>query len=75
MLPEIETLVELSKCTNYSEYYFMLARTLNGCLPALLILQHHWSISITETSPYKSDPNDFHLTYSKNGGNLGSESK
>ena len=28
---------------------------------------------ITETSPYKSDP-DFHLTYSKIGGNLWSES-
>ena len=25
---------------------------------------------ITETSPYKSNP-DLHLTYSKNGGNLG----
>ena len=29
---------------------------------------------ITETSPYKSDPR-FPPTYSKNGGNLGSESK
>ena len=29
-----------------------------------------WLLGITETSPYKSNP-DLHLTYSKNGGNLG----
>ena len=33
-----------------------------GCTPILK--------SITETSPYKSNP-ELHLTYSKNGGNLG----
>ena len=32
-------------------------------------------VIIMETSPYKKVTPDFHLTYSKKGGNLGSDSK
>ena len=38
----------------------------SGCVSAM---EHHGNISVQKMIP------DFHLTYSKNGGNLGSQSK
>ena len=51
--------------------HWIIARARLGIVMAVTI--NNFQI-ITETSPYKVTP-DFHLTYSKNGENLGSESK
>ena len=49
-----------------------------GMLPLGGLARNSMAKYITETSPYKSDPRfppNIIFTYSKNGGNLGSESK